>query len=121
MGIGHPPQSAANATSLRTRVCVVAGGDEHLRCDAGADPEGVEELGHGLGGEGLEVAGVDLDLVVEVEPAASELDERVAHGDIGIGIGIGDVARGVEAGTGGHELVVAQRFNLAAEALVGGD
>lgn len=89
-----PLPSSPLCSQKREAVLCCRRRDEHLRCDVDADSEGVEELGCGPGGERLEVPCVDLDLVVEVEPAAGERDERVSHRDVGVG----DVAGGAEGG-----------------------
>jgi hypothetical protein len=61
--------------------------------------------------------GVDLDLLVQLEPAAGQGPEHVAHR----GFWVCQVALAVERGTGAHELEVARRFQLVTQLVGGGD
>jgi hypothetical protein len=57
---------------------VVAGGDEELAGDVGADAEVCEESGCCSASEGFEFGVKFVDLVVEREPSAGEVLERTA-------------------------------------------
>lgn len=96
--------------SLRTHAAdVVTGGDKHLSGDIEADAERLEELGSGRGRDLLELAGVDLDLAVELEPAPGEGPQHVTHGDTGIAYR----SSRLESRARGDELVVAESLQLA--------
>jgi hypothetical protein len=94
-----------------------AGRDEHLRGDVETDAEGVDQVRRGGPGERLEMRGVGLDLGVEIEPALRERHEGVTHRHGRVG----QITAGIESRARGEELEVAQKLELFAQVLVGGD
>jgi hypothetical protein len=86
VGLAGPGRDRAGAAQLREGgfgpdpVGVVAGGGEELAGDVGADAERLDQPWGGLLGEGLELAAVDLDLLVQLELAAGQGAECVTHG-----------------------------------------
>ncbi|WP_157432203.1 hypothetical protein [Agromyces italicus] len=74
-----------NTTHLRERGfradprAIVAGGDEHLRGDVEPLPDSIDELRRRGPGLHLKMSAVDLDLLVQIEPASRERSEDVPH------------------------------------------
>lgn len=116
VGIGRDAAHLGEGGLVADAAGVVAGGDEHLGSDVQADAEGVKHLGSGRSGEGLEVLGVNLDLLVQSQPTTRECSERVTHRDRRVG----QIAGAVEAGACGDELVIGERLELISQILVGG-
>jgi hypothetical protein len=91
VGLAGPGRDGAGTAELREGgfgadpVGVVAGGGEELAGDVGADPERLDQLGCGLLGERLELAAVDLDLLVELEPPTGERAQGVTRRVGGVG------------------------------------
>lgn len=70
-----------------------------------ADSEGGDEVGGGTGGELFEGPGVGFDLFVEIEPAACQRLQGVAHRHVRVGQVVGCC---FEVGAGDDELVLAE-------------
>jgi hypothetical protein len=104
--MGQAPHIFAKAASERIRLVLSPAGHEHLGGDVQADTDGLDQLwGDGLG-LGLEMLAVDLDLVVQEQPASGQRAEDVPHGRVGSR----ERSGGLQPGAGFDELVVGQRF-----------
>ena len=81
-------------------VRVVAGGDKELARNVRSDSERAHKSWGGVLHKLLQVSGVDLDLLVQLEPAPRERGEDVAHRTLRVR----QVALGLEGSAGENEL-----------------